>query len=170
MVIISVSSPPVKGKAKMKALAAVFCCAAVLCVGIFRYGEAMAEERFGNIISQEFDRVLMVLDRRFYYDESLRLCADGLRADGTCADGLRADGLCGEGMRADGLCAEGMRADGMCADGTCADVMCAEGTKGAAIPLLYEGLSRAREKLCLIVVENRELFSQILAIRTMNQC
>ena len=116
--------------------------------------------RSGKIISQEFDRVLMVLDRRFYYDESLRLCADGLRADGTCADGLRADGLC----------AEGMRADGMCADGMCADVMCAEGTKGAAIPLLYEGLSRAREKLCLIVVENRELFSQILAIRTMNQC
>jgi hypothetical protein len=57
----------------------------------------------------------MVLDHRFYYDESLHLCADG--------------------------------------------------TRGAAIAPLYEGLSRAREKLCLLVVDNPELFSQILAIR-----
>ena len=58
----------------------------------------------------------MILDRRFYYDESLHLCADG--------------------------------------------------EKGAAIPPLYEGLSRAREKLCLLITENETLFRQILAIRT----
>ena len=70
----------------------------------------------GEIISQEYERVLMVLDKRFYYDESLHLCADG--------------------------------------------------KKGAAIPPLYEGLSRAREKLCLLITGNETLFRQILAIRT----
>ena len=70
----------------------------------------------GEIISQEFERVLMVLDKRFYYDESMHLCADG--------------------------------------------------KKGAAIPPLYEGLSRAREKLCLLITGNEKLFRQILAIRT----
>ena len=70
----------------------------------------------GEIISREFERVLMVLDKRFYYDESMHLCADG--------------------------------------------------KKGAAIPPLYEGLSRAREKLCLLVTGNETLFRQILAIRT----
>ena len=74
--------------------------------------------RSGKIISQEFDRVLMILDDRFYYDDSLHLCADG--------------------------------------------------SKGAAVPPLYEGLSRAREKLCLIIAGNPKLFSQILAIRTEN--
>ncbi len=72
--------------------------------------------RSGDIISQEFERVLMVLDKRFYYDESLHLCADG--------------------------------------------------TRGAAIPPLYEGLSRAREKLCLLITGNEPLFRQILAIRS----
>lgn len=72
----------------------------------------------GKIISQEFDRVLMILDDRFYYDDSLHLCAGG--------------------------------------------------SKSAAVPTLYEGLSRAREKLCLIIVGNPKLFSQILAIRTVN--
>ena len=71
--------------------------------------------RSGEIISQEFDRVLMVLDSRFYYDETLRLCAD-----------------------------------------SSADM---------ALPLLYEGLSRAKEKLCLLVVGNKTLFEQLLAIR-----
>ena len=33
-----------------------------------------------------------------------------------------------------------------------------------SIQLLYEGLSRTRERLCLIVAENRELFRQILSI------
>lgn len=70
----------------------------------------------GEIISQEFERVLMILDKRFYYDESLHLCADG--------------------------------------------------RKGAAIPPLYEGLSRAREKLCLLITGNETLFRQILAIRS----
>ena len=72
--------------------------------------------RSGEIISQEYERVLMVLDKRFYYDESMHLCADG--------------------------------------------------KKGAAIPPLYEGLSRAREKLCLLITGNETLFRQILAIRT----
>ena len=72
--------------------------------------------RSGEIISQEYERVLMVLDKRFYYDESMHLCADG--------------------------------------------------KKGAAIPPLYEGLSRAREKLCLLITGNEALFRQILAIRT----
>ena len=72
--------------------------------------------RSGEIISQEFERVLMILDKRFYYDESMHLCADG--------------------------------------------------RKGAAIPPLYEGLSRAREKLCLLITGNETLFRQILAIRT----
>ena len=87
-----------------------------LAMGYERIDTSAESFRSGKIISQEFDRVLMILDRRFYYDEALHLCADG--------------------------------------------------TKGAAIPPLYEGLSRAREKLCLLIVENRELFSQILAIRT----
>lgn len=71
--------------------------------------------RSGEIISQEFDKVLMVLDSRFYYDETLRLCADSP-----------------------------------------ADM---------ALPLLYEGLSRAKERLCLLVVGNKTLFEQLLAIR-----
>ena len=69
----------------------------------------------GEIISREFDKVLMVMDRRFYYDDELRLCA--------------------------------------------------RGEKEAAITPLYEGLSRARENLCLVIVGNRELYSQILSIR-----
>lgn len=71
--------------------------------------------RTGEIISQEYDRVLMVLDSRFYYDDNQRLCADD--------------------------------------------------EKEAAIPPLYEGLSRTKEKLCLIVVGNKNLFSEVLAIR-----
>ena len=71
--------------------------------------------RSGEIISQEYDKVLMILDRHFYYDESLHLCADI--------------------------------------------------DKGAAIPPLYEGLSRAREKLCLIITGNPRLFRQVLDIR-----
>lgn len=71
--------------------------------------------RSGKTISQEFDRVLMILDDHFYYDDSLHLCADG--------------------------------------------------SKGV-VSNLYEGLSRAREKLCLIIAGNPKLFSQILAIRT----
>lgn len=34
-----------------------------------------------------------------------------------------------------------------------------------ALTLLYEGISRTREKLCLLVLENKELFAQILSIR-----
>jgi hypothetical protein len=34
-----------------------------------------------------------------------------------------------------------------------------------ALRILYEGVSRTREKLCLLVVENEALFAQILAIR-----
>lgn len=73
----------------------------------------------GEIISQEYDKVLMVMDRRFYYDENRQLCARG-------------------------------------------------GSETAMSPL-YEGLSRAREKLCLVISGNRKLFSQVLAIRMMEE-
>lgn len=69
----------------------------------------------GEVISQEYDKVLMIMDERFYYDSDQRLCA--------------------------------------------------RGEKETAIAPLYEGLSRAREKLCLLIVENCDLFARVLAIR-----
>ena len=33
------------------------------------------------------------------------------------------------------------------------------------LSLLYEGISRTRERLCLIILENEELFCQVLSIR-----
>jgi hypothetical protein len=35
-----------------------------------------------------------------------------------------------------------------------------------ALRVLYEGISRTREKLCLLVMENEALFGEILSIRT----
>ena len=35
----------------------------------------------------------------------------------------------------------------------------------ALLTLLYEGISRAREKLCLVVIGHEELFGRILQIR-----
>ncbi|MDO5133151.1 MAG: hypothetical protein Q4D81_09240 [Eubacteriales bacterium] len=94
-------------------------CAYYEAQGYERLPASPAAFRSGEIISQEFDRVLMVMDRHFYYDDSLHLCADGV--------------------------------------------------KGAAIWPLYEGLSRAREKLCLIITRNPALFSSVLAIRTQSE-
>ena len=34
-----------------------------------------------------------------------------------------------------------------------------------AMNLLYEGISRTREKLCILVYHNRELFTEILSLR-----
>ena len=34
-----------------------------------------------------------------------------------------------------------------------------------ALNLLYEGISRTREKMCILVMENRELFDRVLALR-----
>ena len=67
------------------------------------------------VIAQEYNKVLMILDSGYYYDESLHLC-------------VRQD-------------------------------------QEQSLRLLYEGLSRTRENLCLIVADNPELFSQILEIR-----
>ena len=39
------------------------------------------------------------------------------------------------------------------------------GNEDAAVRLLYEGLSRTREKLCLLIMGNQELFMRILALR-----
>ena len=43
--------------------------------------------------------------------------------------------------------------------------LCVKDHNEAAIRLLYEGLSRTRERLCLIIRNNQELFSSILKIR-----
>ena len=44
----------------------------------------------------------------------------------------------------------------LCASGDNADIL---------LTLLYEGISRAREKLCLVVTGHEELFGRILQIR-----
>lgn len=72
-------------------------------------------EKEDDIIAREYDRVIMVLDEDYYYDESMRLRVRRKEED--------------------------------------------------AIRLLYEGLSRTREKLCLLIVGNRDLFMQVLSIR-----
>ena len=64
----------------------------------------------------EFDKVVVILDSRFYYDDEKRLHVRG---------------------------------------------EVAEETRN----LLYEGISRTREKLCLLIFENEEIFAEILAIR-----
>ena len=43
--------------------------------------------------------------------------------------------------------------------------LCADAGDDRTIRLLYEGLSRTREKLCLVIEDNPELFERILAIR-----
>ncbi len=69
-----------------------------------------------DLTSMEFEKVLLVLDDTFYYNQDRILCT----RDGS-TDALR---------------------------------------------MIYEGLSRTRERLCLIITENEELFSRVLAIRT----
>ncbi len=69
-----------------------------------------------EIVGLEFDKVVVILDSRFYYDDEKRLHVRG---------------------------------------------EVAEETRN----LLYEGISRTREKLCLLIFENEEIFAEILAIR-----
>ena len=76
-------------------------------------GEGLGEE---ELIGLEFDRVAMILDSRFYYDEDQKLRAKGEKAE-------------------------------------------------EAIRLLYEGASHTRERLCILVMGEEELFSLILSIR-----
>ncbi len=75
-------------------------------------GGTQAEE---ELIAQEYNKVLMILDDDFYYDETFHL---RIRNDET------------QGIR-----------------------------------LIYEGLSRTRENLCLLVTGSRELFTSILSIK-----
>ena len=86
-----------------------------------------ANAKQNTVIAQEYDKVMMVLDDRFYYDESLHLCVTEDHAG---------SGNPGRAVDAD-----------------------------APIRLLYEGLSRTRENLCLVIAGNKKLFSQILSIR-----
>lgn len=76
-------------------------------------GEGLSEE---EIVGLEFDRVAVILDRRFYYDEEGHLRARDDESE-------------------------------------------------EALNLLYEGISRTREKLCILVFEDQELFSRIISIR-----
>ena len=76
-------------------------------------GEGMSED---EVVGLEVDRVIAILDSRFYYDGDNHLCADG-----------------------------------------------EVGTE--SLKLLYEGISATREKLCLIVMDNEELFGKIIEIR-----
>ena len=73
------------------------------------------DEKEEDVIAREYDRVLMVLDENFYYDEEQHL-------------------------------------------------RCRENEE-EALRLLYEGLSRTRENLCLLVCADKPLFEKILAIK-----
>jgi len=68
-----------------------------------------------GVIAQEYNRVLVILDEDFYYDDALHLCVR------TCQE--------------------------------------------ERIRILYEALSRTREKLCLIIAGSGELFTRVLGIR-----
>ena len=72
-----------------------------------------------SVIAQEFDKMLVILDSHFYYDESLHLCVKQDKQE-----------------------------------------------EALSLRLLYEALSRTREKLCLLVTQNPDLFKQILSCRT----
>ena len=78
-------------------------------------GPSAVREREDTVIAQEYGKVMMVMDRNYYYDDAGHLCAR--ENEETC------------------------------------------------IRLLYEGLSRTRENLCLIIAGEPELFSRILGIR-----
>ena len=69
----------------------------------------------GSVIAQEYDRMLVILDENFYYDESLHLCV--------------------------------------------------KKEEVLSLQILYEALSRTREKLCLLISHNPVLFEQILSCR-----
>lgn len=71
------------------------------------------------LIAQEYNKVLMILDDHYYYDESC--------------------------------------------------ILRVRDPSKTALVLLYEGLSRTRENLCLIVLGERRLFSRILSIKLQRQ-
>lgn len=80
-------------------------------------GKETGEElSIDDIAGQDHERLIVLLDSGFYYDEDLNLRASGDR-------GLE------------------------------------------ALSLLYEGISRTREKLCVLVLGNEALFTQILSVR-----
>lgn len=72
-------------------------------------------ERESDVIAREYDKVIMILDETYYYDDTMHLRV--------------------------------------------------REKEEAALRLLYEGLSRTRERLCLLVTGNSPLFMRILAIR-----
>lgn len=67
----------------------------------------------------EFDRVVMVMDRHFYYDGSGKLCSSEDSEN-----------------------------------------------KLLYLELLFQGIARAREGLCLIIVDNLKLFEHVNSIKT----
>lgn len=69
----------------------------------------------GTLLGAEYEKVLLVMDRTYYYDADGRLCTKEQDA--------------------------------------------------ALLSLLYEGILRTKEALCILVKENKELFSQLLKIR-----
>ena len=68
---------------------------------------------------QEFDRIVMVMDRHFYYDKAGKLC-------------------CHEDS----------------------------GSRHLHLELLFQGIARAREGLCLIITDNLRLFEHVNSIKT----
>ena len=72
-------------------------------------------EKEDDIIAREYDRIIMVLDDTFYYDEAMHLRV--------------------------------------------------RENEETSLRLIYEGLSRTKESLCLLISGNRELFMKILAIK-----
>ena len=72
-------------------------------------------EKEDDVIAREYDKVIMILDEGFYYDDNQRLRV--------------------------------------------------RENEESALRLLYEGLSRTRENLCLLITGNRELFLRVLEIR-----
>ena len=74
-----------------------------------------AQNSVNVVIAQEYEKVLIVLDEQYYYDENGHLCV--------------------------------------------------KGSDEGEIRLLYEGLSRTRDSLCLIIKADPELFTAILKIR-----
>ena len=70
-----------------------------------------------DIVGLEIEKVAVVLDERFYYDEDQRLCARGDSGE-------------------------------------------------EALTLLYEGISRTREMLCVVVMGSEELLSEIMEIKS----
>ena len=73
------------------------------------------KEEENDAVPREYDKVIMLLDETYYYDDALHLRV--------------------------------------------------KENEEQALRLLYEGMSRTRENLCLLITGNRELFSYVLSIR-----